>query len=68
MKCVLIILLGSSCVLAQEKKVYHISTDPNPVAQLAASVQAEYKKFLEKSGAIENDKDKAQAEKTRAKL
>lgn len=78
MKLSLIILLGSfSCAFcAEEKKVYHVSTHLNPVSQMSATVQAEYKKFLMvfSSGQDEEEqkestqqKDK-QVNKTQAKL
>lgn len=73
MKRVLIILLSVSCALAQERKVYHVSTDLNPVLQMSAHVQAEYKKLLEvlRQETQREDKDitqKSEAEKIRANL
>jgi hypothetical protein len=69
----LLILCGFSCALAQERKVYHVSTDLNPVSQMSATVQAEYKKLLEvlRQETQREDKDitqKSEVEKIRANL
>lgn len=79
MKLHLIILLGSSCVLgAQESKVHHVSTHLNPVSQMSATMQEEYKKFLMafSSGQDEEEQKEStpkkqednQVNKTQAKL
>lgn len=70
----LLILCGFSCALAQERKVYHVSTDLNPVLQMSAHVQVEYKKFLleelrqETQREDKDIKQKSEAEKIRANL
>lgn len=33
-------------IFAQERKVYHVSTDVNPIAQMHPAIKEEFKKFL----------------------